>query len=300
MILPLVERSWTSFFVGSGIAFFPAISWIGYSTASAVCSASMWTALFGPGALATNTAACVAAGAISVLAGAVASGLATLGATQGWVFEGKGANLGERNVYAPLINTKFGLAHHYDAATHQNLNSTFGAMLDKHNTTLLHVTWIETLTNGNYTNSPFHGLNMTQGRVIALNDNGIIRTAIGHTDTLPQILEGFNDFKTSNVTVPAKRGKRDTETVNWMSFNTYGENMSEGSLYEESLDEDANASATSADYGVDGWVESFDYYSSKFCLGASPPGEGQGQDSIIVGEVYTNAYGGVDSFCDSA
>ena len=61
-----------------------------------------------------------------------------------------------------------------------------------------------------------------------------------------------------------------------------------------------NASATSADYGVDGWVESFDYYSSKFCLGASPPGEGQGQDSIIVGEVYTNTYGGVDSFYDSA
>ncbi len=75
--------------------------------------------------------------------------------------------------------------------------------------------------------------------------------------------------------------------------------MSEGSLYEEDLDEDANASATSADYG-DGWVESFDCYLNKVCLGASPQGEGQGQNSIIIGEVYTNTYGGVDSFCDSA
>jgi hypothetical protein len=78
-----------------------------------------------------------------------------------------------------------------------------------------------------------------------------------------------------------------------MSFNTYGENMSAGSLYED-------ASKTSADYGVDGWFESFDYFSSKFCLGASPPGEAQGQDSVIVGEVYTNSYGGIDTFCDSA
>jgi hypothetical protein len=67
----------------------------------------------------------------------------------------------------------------------------------------------------------------------------------------------------------------------------------------EAVDEDANAAASSADYSIDGWAESFDYYSTKFCLGASPPNNGLGQNSIIVGEVYTNAYGGIDTFCDS-
>jgi hypothetical protein len=216
MILPLVERSWKSFVLGSRIAYYTAIAWIGYSTDKAECSASMWTALLGPGTHETNTDACVAAGALSVLSEAVGSGLVSYGKSQGWVFEGKGSSIGRRDVYAPLINTKFGLSHHYDAATHRDLNSTLGAMLDKHNTTLLHVTWIETLANGNYTNSPFHGLNMTQGRVISLNDNGIIRTAIGHTDTLPEILESFNDFKNSNVTAPLTRSKRDELFINWM------------------------------------------------------------------------------------
>lgn len=296
MIYP---RSWTVFALGSGIAFFTSLAGIGTKLASASCSPAMWLALFGGPAAAGPVSACIAAGAMAVLSAAVAAGLAAYGSEQGWVFEGSGAAIGKRDGYSRFIDTNFGLAHNYDADSHRMLNLTYGAMLDTHNTTIVAVTWVETLAEGNYTGSPFAHLNMTHGRVVTLNDNGVIRTAIGPTTSLGQIIEGFNEFKTTNMTAPSPAKRASSETVNWLSYNTYGENMKEGGTFEEALDEDANASKESNEFGVDGWSESFDYYASSFCLGASPPGNGQGQNSIIVGEIHTNSYGGIDSICDS-
>ncbi|KAJ8060617.1 hypothetical protein OCU04_010927 [Sclerotinia nivalis] len=297
MILPkaIAARAWTPFFLGSGIAFFTALAGVGTKLATASCSSAMWLALFGVPAATGPVSACIAAGAIAVLSSSVAAGLAAYGYSAGWTFEGDGAAIGKRGSYARIINPKFGTAHVFDADNTLALNLTYGGMLESHNTTLVAVTWIETLEGANYTNSPLVGLNMTQGRLVTLNDNGVIRTALGGVETLPRILDGFADFK-NNVT---RVQKRQSEEVDWLSFNTYGENMEEGGVYIEGLDEDANASKTSADYGVDGWAESYDYYASSMCLGASPPNDGQGVDSIIVGEVYMNAYGGIDTICQS-
>jgi hypothetical protein len=303
----LVERSWTGFFLGSGIAFFTYVGWVGTSVAQAICTTAMWVALFGGPAAGVPTAACIAAGAIGALSAAAVGGLVTYGTSQGWTFENQGAEIGptRRDIdgnftYPKLFDTNFGLVHNFDAENTKALNLTYGAMLDKHNTTLLHVTWMETFPNGNYTNSPYNGLNMTLGRLVSLNDNGVIRTAIGPTEMLGQILEGFDLFKSSNGSAPPlDKRQASPEVVNWMSFNTYGENMYETAGLQEGLVYDFVSSEEPVDWGVDGWAESFDYYSSKFCLGASPPGDSQGVDSVIVGEVYTNSYGGIDGECDS-
>ncbi|RFU23865.1 hypothetical protein B7463_g12479, partial [Scytalidium lignicola] len=262
----ILARAWATFFLGSGVAFFAAIGWVGTSIANTTCSSAMWLALFGVGTAIAGTSACIAAGAIAVLATSVASGLATYGYSVGWTFEGEGAALGKRDGYKQIVDTTFGLAHNYDADTHKALNLT---------------------------------LNMTLGRLVTLNDNGVIRVAIGATSGLGQIMDGFDAFKSSKSTAAAPSKRQSSETVDWISFNTYGENMEEGGEFLEAVDEDANASASSADYSVDGWAEGFDYYSTKFCLGASPANNGLGQNSIVVGEVYTNAYGGIDTFCDS-
>lgn len=230
-----------------------------------------------------------------MLSSSVAAGLASYGYSAGWTWESDGAAIGKRGSYARIINTKFGTAHVFDPENTMALNLTYGGMLETHNTTLIAVTWIETLEGGNYTGSPFEGLNMTYGRLVALNDNGVIRTALGGIETLPRILDGFADFKNN---VPRVQ-RRQSEEVDWLSFNTYGENMYEGGIYVEGLDEDANSSKSSADFSVDGWSEGYDYYASSMCLSAGSPGSAQGVNSVIVGEVYMNAYGGIDTTCQS-
>jgi hypothetical protein len=108
----------------------------------------------------------------------------------------------------------------------------------------------------------------------------------------------FNGFK-SNASSPLTK-RQSSETVDWMTYNSYGENMNEAAGVQWGLDYDVEESADpSLVTSVDEWVESFDYYAPTFCLEASPPGDGQGQDSIIVGQIYTNSFGNVDAFCDS-
>lgn len=302
----LLERSWLPFLVGSGIAFFTAIGAGLGSVAYATCTVAMWTAVFGGPVAALPTIACLAPAAIGLLATSTAAGLYTYGSSKGWVFEdaptrtgdGRRRDLNGNITYPKLYNNALGLAHNFDADLTRSLNLTHGAMLDHHNTTLIHVSWMELIPDKNHTGGPFDGLDMTNGRVTSLNDNGMIRTALGHTTKLGSILDAFNDFK-SNTSSPLTK-RQSSETVDWMTYNSYGENMNEAAGVQWGLDYDV---AESADpflvTSVDGWAESFDYYAPTFCLGASPPGDGQGQDSIIVGQIYTNSFGNVDAFCDS-
>jgi hypothetical protein len=174
-------------------------------------------------------------------------------------------------------------------------------MLDKHNTTLLSVTWTQTLPNANHTTSPFANLNMTNGRLLHLNDNGVIRTAVGHKDSLDQIMVGFDDFKRNNGTTQLKQERQDSLDVNWMSYTTLGENMAEAAQYSQDIQEAEIDSSEQMDYGLDD-VFSHDFfggYAPKFCLSAGPPNTNASQDSIIVGEVYVNQFGGLDTDCQS-
>ncbi|KAI9642108.1 hypothetical protein NHQ30_008909 [Ciborinia camelliae] len=300
MIIPkdIAVAAWKSFLLGSGIAIFAALGGIGTKLASASCSSAMWLALFGGPAAAGPVSACIAAGALAVVGAAVSGGLATYGYNAGWTVlpnDAVGSTIGgKRGSYARIINPKFGIAHVFDPHNTLALNTKYGGMLERHNTTLISVSWIETLEGVNYTGSAFNGLNMTHGRVITLNDNGIIRTSVGGIETLPRILDDFADFK-NNVT---SLKKRQSEEVDYMSYIEYGENFQEAGAYIEGIDEDGNAAKASADYTLDNWVDSFDgEYASAFCLSAGPPGAAQGVDSIVVGEVFVNRIAGVDGNC---
>ena len=210
------------------------------------------------------------------------------------MFEGNGASVKKRLTFEPFVDNVFGVSHHYDAETHKMLNKTYGDMLNSHNTTILSVTWIETLPTVNHTGRPFENLNMTNGRLLSLRDDGVIRTAVGQTTIMGHILESFNEFKgTNGSTNPLMLNKRQQAYgIDWLSFNTYGENMEEASDFigdvgeVESVAFEGDSQASIASFDTAFVQAESGNYLTKFCLGASPNGDAVGQNSIIVGEVY--------------
>ncbi len=101
----------------------------------------------------------------------------------------------KRDGFAPRFRTASAFLTITMQTHHKALNQSHGPMLKSHNATLLSVTWMETLPICKPHRRAFENLNMTHGRVITLNDNGIIRTALGHTTVLESILDSFNDFR---------------------------------------------------------------------------------------------------------
>jgi hypothetical protein len=190
-----------------------------------------------------------------------------------------------------------GLNHNYDADTHRMLNKTYGSLLQSHNTSIITVTWLETQPNFNHTGKPTENLNMTSGRLISLKDHttGYIHTGLGQTTDMGSIISAFSDFKTSQAPSIARR---QSSAISFASYTTYGENMQEGSEYFGDIENDENSEG----HGNEGDVFDFGVGGapSKYCLSAGPPGEDQvGVNSIIVGEVYMNQFGGLDAQCQS-
>jgi hypothetical protein len=274
------------------------------------CSRNMYLALFGGPALTPEdlpaVRGCIVAGAWTVVMGSIGGGIAAYGATKGWVQEGQGASIGTRDS-AIFYDQYVGLTHHADYERHEHYQNKYGSLLEKHNTTLAAVTWLERSDSHNHTGTPFEGLNMTYGRLLTLNDNGILRTSFGHVDDIDEMFDAFGNFKADSVSETSVLTPRvDTSSYKWMSFNTYGENMKLGNNYlgnvEAAVGEleclQCNPNPIYSDY-----VTNFGNYVMglmKFCMGV---GGGQNAqraiDSIIVGEIYWNAYGGIDTICQS-
>lgn len=146
---------------------------------------------------------------------------------------------------------------------------------------------------------------MSLGRIMTLSDNGVIRAAVGHTSMMESILDSFNDFKT-NKYPPAMFAKRDL-SIDWVSFNTYGENMNDANGYQVNIQdvktgviEDASRSDADIMWDTSFAESNTGMYHNKFCLGVGPMGQSAGSESIIVGEVYMNRWGGIDEECQSA
>jgi hypothetical protein len=252
----------------------------------------------------TGAGPCITAGAISVLAASISAGIYTAGASEGWVFESAGAGAGEerRSTNTPFENNRMGLTHNYDSTTHQMLNQTYGNLLRSHNTTIITVTWLEQQPSFNHTGKVTEHLNMTLGRLVSLKDHGTgyIHTGLGQIEDMGRLIEAFGSYKTSQATGSSKRlGRRQSEVdVSFMSYTTYGENMQEGSEYFLDIEDDS----ISEGEGPEDDVFTFDTggIPEKFCLSAGPPNEDEiGYNSIIVGEVYMNQWGGLDGECQS-
>lgn len=254
---------------------------------------------------------CLSAAAITTISSAILGGLGAYGTSQGWEVEGDGGKVGDarRSVsYQPFHNVHFGTLHYYDAEKHSELNDMYGDMLESHNTTLVSVTWTALHPDANHTTSALNGLDMTYGRVLTLNDNGAIRTSISHIDHLGGVLESFNKFKGNYSDGPLGLGTRSTD-VKYVTYNTYGENMRNAN---QGYGSDSNAAyyfkhvdltevEESQYYSEDNvWAEQgTGGYPLKYCMGASRAGNTVGENSIIVGEVYYNQWGGIDSECKS-
>lgn len=260
-----------------------------------------------PTALAA-AAPCITSATISAVAGSIAAGIATAGAAAGFTFINPNTKIGERDI-KPLIHTKFGVSHHFDLDTHKLLHYKHGGMLDSHNTTLISVTWLEKLPSANHTGGPFEALNMTEGRLLTLNDNGMIRTALGHINAMDRILDSFNDFKGNNGKGNPLT-KRQTSEVNFITYNTFGLNPSE--IESDNAEGIIGITDLNAAEGADGVTNFADFDAAfmqtnsagetpeKLCVSAGPQGSAVGQNSFIIGEMYQNQFGGIDQSCQDS
>lgn len=119
-----------------------------------------------------------------------------------------------------------------------------------------------------------------------------------------EMLHSFNDFKILNGSEQEPLLLHEPQmNIKWLSFNTFGENMKLGKAYGGNFKEyRKKLKAEALTTAGDAWDEDIaqggtGLYHDKFCLGVGGEKSSVGQDSIIVGEVYTNAWGGVDTIC---
>jgi hypothetical protein len=125
--------------------------------------------------------------------------------------------------------------------------------------------------------------NHTTHQSVAIVPDGVLGKALGNL----QSRESCGDQ-------PCEGGA----TLEWMSYNVYGWNGADqwdGNGIKDTMGDLGSSSSYELQYLNDNDIESV----GKFCAAASLPGNRPGVDSIIVGEVYLEAYGGIDSQCDS-
>lgn len=129
---------------------------------------------------------------------------------------------------------------------------------------------------------------------------GFIRTTIASYPLLNRTISVYNDYINNGSTLYTRdeyNGYGDT----WLSFNTYG---MEGDYVDDAI-QDMYTVVGEQSETVGYWIaqekqypsglEEIDVY-DKFCLSLGKT-YAPGLESIIVGEVYIEAYGGIDTIC---
>jgi hypothetical protein len=305
-MVAILVGGWGAYWYGSGIYIFSLLASASLYLTSQSCSAALYTSLFGlnpTGAVVTGAAyaACGVAATMTVVFGSVAAGIGTYGSNKGWVYENDGATVNHRGLRkARFHDTHTGVVHYTDPERHDLFHSKFGSMLKRHNTTLVAVTYMELHDGHNHTGSPIEGLNMTHGRTITLQSNDSTHTAFGHIDSFDEIFNSFDSFKANGSTPSVQSGltRRDTRSKDWASYTVYGENMQLGRQYSQPMQQDlSDAEQTRNWAGPDSAAGLYVGDAGKYCIGMSPEGNNPGQNSIIVGEVYWNQFGGLDTVC---
>jgi hypothetical protein len=205
---------------------------------------------------------------------------------------------------------------YYDAYNYESIsqfNSGHGALGFAYN---------ETLTNRYYNENLKHRVNWNiTGRFVLskdisyanlTNNNFAHLIYTNHTTHLSIALaadESINDVLVAPVgsivclntnTCPGSGDPpgQSGDTVTWISFNLYGYNGDDqwdGHGIMEAAAQLGGADCGLGNYFDDNGVSSI----GKWCAAASLTGCQPGIGSIIVGELYINAYGGIDSQCDS-
>ncbi|KAK9482071.1 hypothetical protein V1527DRAFT_486047 [Lipomyces starkeyi] len=287
VVVPIIRKRWIkTFLIGAGVSAFTMIATGATVFTVASCKASLAAALIGAPIWPATSLACIGSAALTVVSVANAGGLYSYGSSQGWVFESNGASVSNRALNGGLY---YAITGHYiqhdwdlrDSIMDQYYEQLHG--IDANITNVFkHFSYNATLNES-----------LSNLSSMVLKRQGVTVAVLTERDELYTVFAWLaNTIFTTHVI-----NKRNDMLASWMSYNLYGENMQEGSYYEEPLDEEANQDKT--DDLDDYFVKENKQYHDKFCLGLSPQTDSVGIDSIIVGEIYVNAYGGLDGECQN-
>ncbi|KAK9349674.1 hypothetical protein V1523DRAFT_429855 [Lipomyces doorenjongii] len=261
----------------------------------------MWIALFGPGALAANTIACAAAAGAAAASSAITAGLLAVGAEHGWQwYKGSGTvnRMAKRSTGGVMFHSKLGTLHAIDDELSDSFERMYGAKVKAKGYSLSKVLRMSTVwALGSDVQSLNSSVIAQTSNVSSISFYGdtYMHTAVGHVLDLHNMVNSFIEWNpdvSSNHTL----GKRDNLSIDWASYTTYGMNVDEANFDYMEIEELANN--MKSDYDEQTWI---DYYgwTEKQCLSLGPEGDAAGVDSIIVGELYWNQYGGLDNQCQS-
>ncbi|CCF58164.1 hypothetical protein KAFR_0E00110 [Kazachstania africana CBS 2517] len=287
----LVKRGWKSFLLNAGTVFFGEIATGAYYVKALTCNEAAMVAIIG--ANVEGAVACIGAYVVGAAAAAIFAGLAAEGGSAGWVWW-KGSGIAKRDTVItqelPLANmTLYGgpavTSYHIDY-----LNQTLGKYFEN-------VGFVSKAGNGLEDGITKRSIlpEMVVWRIEESTHNVTVLVADEHFE---KSVTAYRSYIDSNYTYFGKR-----DDGEWLSYNTYGFNVAASEFWALDMKEDANAAANDIGNMVVSQIQpctETDCYGveNKFCASWGDS-ETMGDRSIIVGEVYIAAYGGIDTECQS-
>jgi hypothetical protein len=177
-----LEKRIGAFLLGGLLWFFYSAKVVFTAIATARCSIELWDAIIAKNLSgAPNVVSCLASGALAAMSGSAAAGLALLGGTKGWQFVFPSAQFGDsppqngkrdETVHTKIFDKMLGVSHNWDQELLDVFNAAYSPMLNRHNATLISISWLECVEGVSVSHLSLESFNMTNGRIIALNDNG--------------------------------------------------------------------------------------------------------------------------------
>lgn len=286
----LVKRGWCSFLAVAGSTFFGMAAYGSFKVSAALCDPAAIAAI--AGWIPEEFAACVGAFATGAFCAAVSAGLAGESGRSGWQWW-KESGVEKREI---LISQPLG-----------PLNGTFytGSSVSTY-----HIDYLKSKLGP-------HFQNLTSVGIIVPNHVDPLRkrdeahffswtisrenfntTTFGFHTSFEASVNAFCDHVSNSSTIR----KRD-DNHEWVSYNLYGLNVAAAELFLMNEKQEVDGDM----YGIGNMFtgktqpcSELQCYNvdNKFCASWGQSSV-QGQDSIGVGEVYVEAYGGVDNECDS-
>ncbi|KAK6200998.1 uncharacterized protein RJT21DRAFT_113651 [Scheffersomyces amazonensis] len=298
----ILRKRWPAWLIGAGTFLFAAVAKGAEIGVNLFCSPELLEAVVMTGNF-EGVIPCVACASLYVLGGAISAAFATEGAANGWEwFQGNGVT-GKRDLedYKGYYMNSFTNSLHYSSTDLEvEFNANYSSLLEAIPHQLLFV-GVST-PNGT---ELFDGLsNSIKKRDLNEFDHSkfpLIHVTFAVDNRTTTILSTYGNIEQGLTdltwnTPPDSLEKRSSNEVTYVSFNSYGLNMDLARNFEAS---DHTVAHTVAESLSDSsWVNYYDGIASKYCM-ALGTNDKAGVDSIIVGEVYVQAYGGIDNECDS-
>ncbi|CCF58601.1 hypothetical protein KAFR_0E04500 [Kazachstania africana CBS 2517] len=276
----------------AGITFFQEVANDISQVKGIVCSASAIAGV--TGLIAAGFAVCVGTLVVGAMASALAAGLREYAADSQWEWYKGSAEVGKRSDVVSFDLPKLNMTFFGGPAVTSQYYEVISTYLLEHTSNITFLAQAQTGTSNQITKRDEGDYFVTWTF-----DRGDFNTTVyARPESVASAAAALLDH-ISNGTTLQKRDEGE-----WASFNTYGMNVIASNLWMldegEQIDEAGPVVGNWITSQVQSCTNSPECYAveSKFCLAigaSSTPGD----TSIIVGEAYIQAFGGIDNECDS-